>query len=159
MNAAGKARSALARELLTRAGLRRTTPRAQVLQVILDTARPLSHRDIATSLAVGTGARLDQATVYRVLIDLERAGLLARVDPGDRVWRFELREGVGHTSEGPHPHFVCEACGFTLCLPENAVELHPDPEAPFPLAPAHVTVRLRGLCDRCRARLGAKAPA
>ena len=51
---------------------------------------------------------LDRPRVYRVLIDLEGATILARTDVGDRLWRFELRRETDHDRD--HPHFVCITC-------------------------------------------------
>src|SRR5688572_31535064 len=76
------------REELHAAGLRATGPRLAVLRSLYAATGPVSHGDVAASLA---GEGWDRATVYRNLMDLTEAGLLKRTDHGDHTWRFERR--------------------------------------------------------------------
>ena len=89
----GKSESLAARvESLRGAGLRKTAPRLAVLEVLERARRPLSHAEVAESLAA---EGLDRATVYRNLVALSEAGLVRRSDHGDHVWGFE-RVDAGH---------------------------------------------------------------
>src|SRR6476469_6903011 len=106
-----------ARNSLRAAGLRSTTSRVAVLQHLSAAGKPVSHADIADVL-VPQG--FDKSTLYRCLVELADAGLLARLDAGDHAWRFELR-GEEH-SGGDHPHFVCVDCGQVTCLPNVEVK-------------------------------------
>src|SRR3954463_2724395 len=100
-------------------GLRVTQPRIAVLHVLSEAAGPISHADLIDAL---DGRGFDRVTLYRNLNDLADAGIVARTDVGDRVWRFELRsEGDSHS--GTHPHFTCTDCGSVSCLPDNAVRI------------------------------------
>jgi Fur family ferric uptake transcriptional regulator len=62
----------------------------------------------------------DPATVFRNLNDLYERGLVARIDAGDHVWRFELHDR-GEQSPGVHPHFLCIDCGTVSCLHDISV--------------------------------------
>src|SRR6059058_4731628 len=95
-----------ARDAIRGARLRSTTSRVAVLQHVAAAGKPVSHADVADVL-VPQG--YDKSTLYRCLVELAEAGLLARLDAGDHAWRFELRDEE-HAS-GEHPHFVCVDCG------------------------------------------------
>lgn len=92
---------------LKSAGLKVTLPRIKVLEVFrsVDT-RHLSAEDVYHRLA-SQGADVGLATVYRVLTQLEEAGILARntFNAGKAV--YELYEGKHHD------HLICLACGRT----------------------------------------------
>ncbi len=137
---------ALRAELHT-AGLRATGPRLAVLRCLHAAPGPVSHGDVATSLAE---EGWDRATVYRNLIDLTEAGILRRNDHGDHTWRFELRSReMAHVDEEPHPHFMCDACGDVVCLPDEAVQVMPARGTPKAIRKRKYEVQIKGRCDRC----------
>jgi len=127
-----------------RAGLRSTAPRLAVLRRLMAAATPVSHAELVDALA---GEGMDRTTVYRNLVDLTDAGLLARTDLGDHVWRFELKKkGNGSLK---HPHFTCTGCGAVACLPEVTLKVKQGRGVPRSLTRQHVEIQLRGLCDDC----------
>ncbi|RQO53407.1 ferric iron uptake transcriptional regulator [Paucibacter sp. KBW04] len=86
-------------------GLKATIPRIKVLQLFQQSAqRHLSAEDLF-KLLLSSGSEIGLATVYRVLMQLEQAGLLERhhFEGGKSV--FELNEGHHHD------HLVCVKCG------------------------------------------------
>ena len=86
-------------------GLKATLPRIKVLEVFQKTTqRHLSAEDVYR-LLLSEGADVGLATVYRVLMQFEQAGLLSRrhFEGGKAV--FELNEGKHHD------HLVCLTCG------------------------------------------------
>ena len=87
------------------AGLKVTSPRLKVLEV-LETSkeRHLSAEGIYRLLLDG-GEELGLATVYRVLMQFEQAGLLTRSNFESGKAVFELNEGQHHD------HLVCLDCG------------------------------------------------
>src|SRR5712672_1216820 len=107
-----------ARDAIRGAKLRSTTSRVAVLQHVSAAGKPVSHADVADVL-VPQG--FDKSTLYRCLVELADAGLLARLDAGDHAWRFERRDEE-HAS-GDHPHFVCVDCGIVTCLPDVEVKI------------------------------------
>jgi Fur family transcriptional regulator, ferric uptake regulator len=133
------------RTVLKDAGLRKTAPRVAVLQQLEGASSPLSHGDIAETLAP---LGFDRATVYRNLIDLTDAGLVSRSDLGDHVWRFELKtKQKGHVAD--HPHFVCVDCGDVSCLPDSAIRIVSSRGVPRALGAHAVEVQVKGRCDEC----------
>ena len=90
---------------LRTSGLKATLPRMRVLDVFKRSeVRHLSAEDVFREL-VSEGADIGLATVYRVLMQFEQAGLLSRshFDAGKSV--FELRQS------NHHDHLVCVRCG------------------------------------------------
>jgi Fur family ferric uptake transcriptional regulator len=86
-------------------GLKATLPRRKVLELFENSkVRHLSAEDVYRSLTA-EGIDIGLATVYRVLTQVEQAGLLSRqhFETGKAV--FELNQG------GHHDHLVCLQCG------------------------------------------------
>jgi Fur family ferric uptake transcriptional regulator len=135
-----------ARETLRAAGLRSTTSRVAVLQHVAASGQPVSHADVADVL-VPQG--FDKSTLYRCLVELADAGLLARLDAGDHAWRFELRSGEEH-SAGEHPHFVCVDCGKVSCLPDVEVRISPSKGTKEAALGDVTEIFLKGHCKECR---------
>jgi Fur family ferric uptake transcriptional regulator len=90
---------------LKSSGLKATLPRIKVLEIFQRTAqRHMTAEDVFKALLT-EGADVGLATVYRVLMQFEQAGLLTRshFESGKSV--FELNEGQHHD------HLVCLNCG------------------------------------------------
>lgn len=125
---------------LRAAGLRRTSARVAVLERLAKSTAPLSHGELADALGPHD---CDRATVYRNLMDLFEAGIVARTDMGDHVWRFSFISPDGEVHGKQHPHLVCSDCGNVVCLPDVKVKIAA--RKPIP----DVEVQLRGLCESC----------
>ncbi|TWT88702.1 Ferric uptake regulation protein [Pseudobythopirellula maris] len=137
--------AAWAKGLLRDAGLRATAARSAVLRRLSETSTPQSHAEVVQHLS---DAGFDQSTLFRCLNELAGAGLLARLDLGDQVRRFEL---TGPDSEGvaEHAHFMCVDCGKMTCLEGFSVKLSPE-RGPRRKAIGEITeVLLRGHCGDC----------
>jgi Fur family ferric uptake transcriptional regulator len=92
-------------EELKSSGLKATLPRIKILEIFQKTAlRHMTAEDVYKTL-LAEGADIGLATVYRVLMQFEQAGLLTRshFESGKSV--FELNEGQHHD------HLVCVTCG------------------------------------------------
>ncbi len=90
---------------LKSSGLKATLPRIKVLEMFQKTSqRHMSAEDVFKMLLT-EGADVGLATVYRVLMQFEQAGILSRnhFESGKAV--FELNEGTHHD------HLVCVDCG------------------------------------------------
>jgi len=92
-------------EELKSSGLKATLPRLKILEVFhTSSTRHMTAEDVFKSL-LAEGSEIGLATVYRVLMQFEQAGILARshFESGKSV--FELNEGKHHD------HLVCVVCG------------------------------------------------
>lgn len=132
------------RELVRSAGLRCTASRLAVLKRLQAASSPMTHAEIAESLA---GQGFDKATVFRNLIDLTDADLLTRAELGDHVWRFEIRD-PDDPAQGKHPHFVCIDCGSVTCLSDVTFDAATNRRA---RQVGRVTeILLKGHCKTCQ---------
>jgi Fur family ferric uptake transcriptional regulator len=90
---------------LKSSGLKATLPRIKILEVFQNTARRhMTAEDVFKAL-LNEGADIGLATVYRVLMQFEQAGLLTRSNFESGKAVFELNEGEHHD------HLVCLDCG------------------------------------------------
>jgi Fur family ferric uptake transcriptional regulator len=90
---------------LKSSGLKATLPRLKILEVFqTSSVRHLTAEDVYKQL-LAEGSDIGLATVYRVLMQFEQAGILSRshFESGKSV--FELNEGKHHD------HLVCLDCG------------------------------------------------
>ena len=90
---------------LKSSGLKATLPRIRILEVFQKTSlRHMTAEDVYKALLFD-GSDIGLATVYRVLMQFEQAGILSRnhFESGKSV--FELNEGTHHD------HLVCLDCG------------------------------------------------
>ncbi|HEY0820164.1 MAG TPA: ferric iron uptake transcriptional regulator [Rhizobacter sp.] len=90
---------------LKSSGLKATLPRIKILDVFHQSSqRHMTAEDVFKALLT-EGADIGLATVYRVLMQFEQAGILSRnhFESGKAV--FELNEGKHHD------HLVCIDCG------------------------------------------------
>ena len=133
------------RQLLRSAGLRCTSCRIAVIQQLAAASSPQSHAELADLL---TPAGFDKSTIYRSLVELSDTGLVARLDLGDHVWRFELRKGKSGAGED-HPHFMCIDCGKVTCLPEASVKIATQ-KGKKPLLGDVTEILLKGHCENCQ---------
>ncbi|MGI9258490.1 MAG: ferric iron uptake transcriptional regulator [Gammaproteobacteria bacterium] len=101
---------------LRKAGLKVTSPRLKVLEILETSAeRHLSAEAIYKAL-ITAGEELGLATVYRVLTQFERAGLVARHNFEGGTAVFELADGTHHD------HMVCLTTGEVVEFYDERIE-------------------------------------
>jgi Fur family ferric uptake transcriptional regulator len=103
-------------EELKSSGLKATLPRIKILEIFQRSeTRHMSAEDVYKIL-LGEGSEIGLATVYRVLMQFEQAGLLARnhFEGGKSV--FELNEGQHHD------HLVCLDCARVVEFYDPQIE-------------------------------------
>ncbi len=92
-------------EELKHSGLKATLPRLKILEVFEAGAqRHMTAEDVYKAL-LACDADIGLATVYRVLMQFEQAGLLLRSNFESGKAVFELNQGQHHD------HLVCLTCG------------------------------------------------
>jgi Fur family transcriptional regulator, ferric uptake regulator len=128
------------------AGHRRGGAREAVVELLSRQHCALSAQEIDDRLRGGDRA-VGRASVYRALEQLAELKLLARVDVGDGVARYEpAMPGGGH-----HHHVVCERCGRLESFEDEELESairRLSGRLRFDVDEHDVT--LRGACPRCR---------
>ncbi|WP_165700572.1 Fur family transcriptional regulator [Alienimonas californiensis] len=148
---------------LRETGLRVTPARLALMKELAGAGVPLSHGEVVDRMrppeSSGRGRkkdadaeaprRFDQSTLFRGLTDLSEAGLLAKLDLGDAVRRYEWLPAEGDAAV--HPHHVCTACGRIVCLEGFALKLTPSKGTAREQVGTIGEVVLRGLCGDCEA--------
>lgn len=132
-------------EWLRRQGLRPTPVRLAVLETLAEASRALRAQEILS--VIRARRRVNKVTVYRILEDFTRRGIIRRLNLEGRACHYEL--ACEHRP--PHPHFQCRTCREIQCLepaPLNIVwaELR----GPLGNRADHIEVRVAGLCHKCR---------
>ncbi len=129
-------------------GLKVTLPRTKVLELLHSEAAHMSADEIHRRLAL-QGLEIGLATVYRVLGQLERAGLVQRQS-------FEAGHAVFEMARpGHHDHLVCVRCGrveefFDAQI--EALQCGVARDRGFELIEHHLS--LLGVCAACHAAGG-----
>jgi Fur family ferric uptake transcriptional regulator len=127
-------------------GLRSTPARLAILRRLFGAGQPMTHAQVADELAP---LGFDRATIYRNLVELADVGLLHRLELGDHVWRFELRQSADQ-GKGDHTHFLCVDCGDVSCVPDLSLQAAVSLVG-HRASPGRVTeVLLKGHCKRCQ---------
>lgn len=127
------------------AGLKITLPRIKILQILESSdIRHVSAEDVYKMLLKG-GEEIGLATVYRVLTQFERAGLVTRhhFEGGHSV--FELMP------ESHHDHIVCVKCGRVEEFADDEIEFRQKAVAKdlgFVLTDHNLN--MYGLCPDCK---------
>ena len=134
------------RDRIRQAGLRCTHARVAILERLKATGGPMTHAQIADELAPHG---FDRVTIYRSLTEMAEAGLLARMELGDRVWRYEFRRS-GHAEDAAHLHFLCVDCGRIECLDGTSVAKALAPAIRRATNGTISEVLLKGHCHQCK---------
>jgi Fur family ferric uptake transcriptional regulator len=130
---------------LAGAGYRRGGARSAIVDLLGEQPCALSAAEIEQQLRVRSRS-VSRASVYRVIEELERIGLLQRVEVGHGSVRFEpVREGPGH-----HHHLVCERCGRLQPFSDEGLEraIRRVSER-LPVRVSEHEIVLRGACEAC----------
>jgi Fur family ferric uptake transcriptional regulator len=134
-------------ENLKSAGLKVTLPRIRVLEIFRSAkTRHLSAEDVYHNLA-GQQADIGLATVYRVLTQLEEAGMLLRNNFNAGKAVYELNEGKHHD------HLICLDCGRTDEFNDPVIEKRQKAVAEKLGYVLHEhRLALYGICPACAAK-------
>ncbi len=130
---------------LTREGIRPTTIRLIILEILGDSLRALRAKEILE--AIRSRRRVNKVTVYRILEDFTQRGVVRRLSLEGRVNHYEL--ACEH--HPPHPHFQCQTCREVQCLdPMPLTRMWSELQGPLGNRADHIDIRVEGLCHKCR---------
>ncbi|MGE5574460.1 MAG: Fur family transcriptional regulator [Bacteroidota bacterium] len=134
---------------LAKERFRITPQRRTVLETLSNgQAKHLTAEQIHRS-AQARGLRLSMATVYRALSDLEKLGLVTRLDAGSGPATYEL----ALTHPEPHCHLICLGCGRVFeaqgILPEDFKKVIAQTRN-FEVASR--SIGIFGYCETCRSK-------
>lgn len=131
---------------LKKAGLKVTTPRMKILQLLEDAEEHHMSAEEIYRLLAESGEDIGFATVYRVLTQFEEAGLVSRhhFEGGHSV--FELNLGQHHD------HLVCVKCGHVEEFVDAVIEerqQHVAKQAGYTMTDH--SLNIFGVCHKCNA--------
>jgi Fur family ferric uptake transcriptional regulator len=143
-----------ARAVIQRAGHRRGGARDVLIELFARESCALTVQEIDERLSAGLRAGVVTrpvgiASLYRGVEVLQDLRLIARVDVGDGIARYE-RTPLAH-DDHHHHHFVCDSCGLLVPFDDAALERAIDAlESRFGFEATEHEVVLRGVCVGCR---------
>ncbi len=134
---------------LAAAGRRNGAARRALLLLLGEQSCALTATEIELELRARSERPVSRASVYRILDELEHAGLVTRVETGQGVVRYER----AHDAEGAHHHhLVCDNCGVVMPFADEALERAIDELSErVPLAVSEHEIVLHGACRDCSA--------
>lgn len=107
-----------ASERLAEAGYRRGGARRAVIDLLARQACALSAFEIEEALRAGGGRPVARASVYRVIDELEQLKLIARIEVGHGISRYE----AVHPGRHHHHHLVCDDCEKVIPFEDDELE-------------------------------------
>ena len=132
-------------QLLANQRIRPTGARLAVLDILGAAPRALRAREILE--AIRARRRVNKVTVYRILEDFTRRGLIRKLSMEGRVSHFEL--ACEH--HPPHPHFHCQECREVQCLdPVPLTRMWTELHGPVGNKADRIDIRVEGVCHKCR---------
>jgi Fur family ferric uptake transcriptional regulator len=132
---------------LASSGHKRGGARRAVVELLDSQRCALTAVEIEDALR-GERRKVSRASVYRILDELERLGLVQRVETGQAMVRYErVCEHEEH-----HHHLVCDECGLVMPFSdaglESAIETLSER---VPLKVSEHEIVLHGSCQDCAA--------
>jgi Fur family ferric uptake transcriptional regulator len=127
-------------------GRKRGGARGALLELLGTQRCALTAVEIEDALRRASSRPVSRASVYRILDELERLGLVQRVETGQAMVRYER----AHEREEHHHHLVCDGCG--LVMPFSDADLEQailSLSERVPLAVSEHEIVLHGECPRC----------
>ena len=131
-------------DILKRNQLSITSGRRKILEMFLHQDGAMSHSDIEKKAA----GKFDRVTVYRTLQAFLEKGLIHNIPTADNSIRYALCRdncSAGHHRDD-HVHFICNACGSTVCLEEVSI---PEIRLPGGFVAERVDMLVSGVCKNC----------
>lgn len=126
------------------AGLRRTWALEELLKQLIASHRPLTLADIASSKELRN--RCDKATVFRLLVRLEKHGILRRLGLHDRSAYYTMNLPGEHSD-----YLICTKCGvievLDIACPVEKLEAQIAEESGF--KKLYHELEFFGVCPKC----------
>ena len=133
---------------LADSGRKRGGARGAVLELLAGERCALTAIEVEQALRSRPGRPVSRASVYRILDELQRLGLVQRARIGRGMARYERAGG----REEHHHHLVCDGCGTVMPFSDPALEQAiANLRLRTPFAVSEHEIVLHGACRDCRA--------
>jgi Fur family transcriptional regulator, ferric uptake regulator len=138
--------AAHARAVLDQAGHRKGGARNAIIDLLAEQACALSAIEIEDRLRASKRS-VARASIYRILDLLQDRGLVARLELGENMTRYELIDPAG----AHHHHLLCDSCGCLVPFDDGDLERSIDRLSRRLGFDTHEhEVILRGDCSACQ---------
>jgi Fur family ferric uptake transcriptional regulator len=133
--------------LLKQHHLNITKPRIKILEFFLNAENALDSYLIEKKVQ----HQIDRITIYRTLRSFLEKGIIHTIPTHDFSIQYALcKNGCDeHRHQDNHFHFICEKCGKTFCLDEDAISTTTLPNG---YVTHKIEVLLTGECKTCSTR-------
>lgn len=125
-------------------GLRRTAALEDLLKVLIESPRPMTLGELSESKLLKN--RCDRATVFRLLVRLEKQGILRRLGLHDRSAYYTVNLPDGH-----HDYLICTECGaieqLDIACPVEQLEAQIARDSGF--RKLYHELEFFGVCPKC----------
>ncbi|WP_240772739.1 Fur family transcriptional regulator [Phragmitibacter flavus] len=125
-------------------GLRRTWALEELLKRLIANSKPQTLADLAEAPELKD--RCDKATIFRLLVRLEKHGILRRLGLHDRSAYYTLIEPGEHSD-----YLICTQCGvietLDIACPVEALEARISKESGF--KKLYHELEFFGVCPKC----------
>lgn len=129
--------------------LKLTRQREQILQAFLKTEKHVSTEELY-KIINKKDSSIGQATVFRTLKLLHKAGIAREVNLGGKIIRFEHSYGHKH-----HDHLICMECGRLIeAMDSNIEQLQDKLCKEFGFMPKDHKLEIFGVCKHCNKKGG-----
>lgn len=136
-------------KILEAHGLKKTSPRIEILGVFLKYDTALTHNTLEKEL----GQEFDRVTIYRTLNAFEEKGLIHKIIAPTGEAKYALcAPGCNERNhQDRHVHFSCRNCHNIYCL--NEIEV-PELKLPKGFQFSSFSFMAEGLCKNCLSKTG-----
>mgnify|MGYP003387580482 CR=1 FL=1 len=90
-------------KITTDKNIKLTTARKVILEILVNSDKPLSYEDIKNELS------MDKATFYRNITKFEEENMINSFESNDKKRYFEIQKTK-------HSHFICTICSKIECI-------------------------------------------
>ncbi len=129
--------------ILKKYNLKLTAGRVALLKVMIESERPISHKEICSRLE---NLNYDQVSIYRSLDSFIKAGFVHKVEDEKGTWLYALCtcDNRAHC----HPHFFCSNCGKCECLDDYKIPDLANLTNDYVIEEQRYY--LKGICSKCK---------
>lgn len=118
-----------ANDFLQKKGINPTNARKEILEVLLNSDKPLSYEEIKPKLSKG----INKTTFYRNIDIFTQANFVEKIETKERVFYYEM--------SNPHAHFICNCCNEISCLKFKIPKININAKI--------TSITIKGVCEKC----------
>ncbi|MFA6618055.1 MAG: Fur family transcriptional regulator [Candidatus Neomarinimicrobiota bacterium] len=131
------------KDFLRSKGKNITPERMDILSEVLNQKGHFKIEDIILKMSEAKNP-ISRATVYRSIKKIEEAGLIKyiRISNDEKVYEIQTEH---------HDHMICEKCGNIIEFHNEELEILQNAICrSFAFTPHHHTMKIFGLCEKCK---------